>query len=93
MYAEFSPVGGFITLTWVQVRSPQNGRYNAGPIAIAILEEADAGVPVKELCRKHGMAAASVYARKKKYGGHGRTRAGQGRAHRHVREATRSRSR
>lgn len=36
---------------------------------IAVLKEADAGVPVKELCRKHGMASASFYAWKRKYGG------------------------
>lgn len=36
---------------------------------IAILKEAEAGVPVKDLCRKHGMANASFYAWRSKYGG------------------------
>jgi putative transposase len=36
---------------------------------IAILKEAEAGVPVKDLCRKHGMASASFYAWRSKYGG------------------------
>jgi putative transposase len=36
---------------------------------IAILKEAETGVPPKELCRKHGMAGASFYAWKRKYGG------------------------
>jgi len=36
---------------------------------IRILKEAEAGVPVKELCRKHGMANASFYAWRSKYGG------------------------
>ncbi len=36
---------------------------------ISILKEAEAGVPPKELCRKHGMAGATFYAWKRKYGG------------------------
>ena len=28
---------------------------------VAILKEADAGVPVKELCRQHGIASATFY--------------------------------
>ena len=36
---------------------------------IRILKEAEAGVPVKDLCRKHGMANASFYAWRSKYGG------------------------
>jgi putative transposase len=35
---------------------------------IAILKEADAGVSVQELCRKHGMAAGTFYNWKAKYG-------------------------
>lgn len=34
-----------------------------------LLREAEAGVPVKELCRKHGMANASFCAWRSKYGG------------------------
>ena len=36
---------------------------------VGFLREADAGVPVKELCRKHGMSSATFYAWKAKYGG------------------------
>ena len=36
---------------------------------IRILKEAEAGVSVKDLCRKHGMANASFYAWRSKYGG------------------------
>ncbi len=36
---------------------------------IAVLKEAESGVPIKELCRKHGMTSASFYAWKRKYGG------------------------
>jgi putative transposase len=36
---------------------------------IAILKEAEAGVPVKELCRKHGMSDASFYTWRSKFGG------------------------
>lgn len=36
---------------------------------IGILKEADAGVPIKELCRKHGISDATYYNWKSKYGG------------------------
>ena len=36
---------------------------------IAILKEQEAGVPVADLCRKHGVSNASVYKWKAKYGG------------------------
>jgi putative transposase len=36
---------------------------------IGFLKEADAGVPVKELCRKHGFSDASFYLWRSKYGG------------------------
>jgi putative transposase len=36
---------------------------------VAILQEADAGVPVKEICRKHGISDATYYNWKSKYGG------------------------
>ncbi len=35
---------------------------------IAILKEQEAGVPVSELCRKHGVNDASIYKWKAKYG-------------------------
>ncbi len=36
---------------------------------IGYLKEADRGVPVKELCRKHGFSDASFYLWRGKYGG------------------------
>ena len=36
---------------------------------VSILKEADAGVPVKELCRQHGIASSTFYKWKSKYGG------------------------
>jgi len=36
---------------------------------IAILNEADAGVLVKDICRKHGISDATYYNWKSKYGG------------------------
>ena len=36
---------------------------------IAILNEADAGLSVKEICRKHGFSDATFYHWKSKYGG------------------------
>ena len=36
---------------------------------VAILNEADAGVQVKEICRKHGISDATYYNWKSKYGG------------------------
>jgi len=36
---------------------------------VSILKEADAGIPVKEICRKHGISDATYYNWKSKYGG------------------------
>jgi len=36
---------------------------------IAILKEADSGMKVKEICRKHGISDATYYNWKSKYGG------------------------
>lgn len=43
-------------------------RYSEEQI-IGFLREADAGLPIKELCRKHGFSEASYYAWKAKFGG------------------------
>ena len=43
-------------------------RYSEEQI-IGFLKEADKGVPVKELCRKHGFSDASFYLWRGKYGG------------------------
>ena len=36
---------------------------------IGILKEHEAGVPIADLCRKHGVSNASLYKWKAKYGG------------------------
>ena len=36
---------------------------------IGFLHEADAGLPIKELCRKHGFSEASYYLWRSKFGG------------------------
>jgi putative transposase len=36
---------------------------------IGILKEHEAGIPVAELCRKHGVSDASIYKWKAKFGG------------------------
>lgn len=36
---------------------------------VGILKEADSGMPIKELCRKHGISDATYYKWKSKYGG------------------------
>ncbi len=43
-------------------------RYSEEQI-IGFLREADAGLPVKDLCRKHGFSEASYHAWKAKFGG------------------------
>ena len=46
----------------------KRSRYTEEQI-IGILKEQEAGVPVAELCRKHGMSDARFYNWKSKYGG------------------------
>jgi putative transposase len=36
---------------------------------VSILKEADAGLAVKEICRKHGISDATYYKWKSRYGG------------------------
>jgi len=43
-------------------------RYSE-PQILAILRQAEGGVPVPELCREHGMSSASFYKWRAKYGG------------------------
>ena len=48
---------------------PQWGRVSPDEQIIAILRQAEGGVPVAELCREHGMSNASFYKWRAKYGG------------------------
>jgi putative transposase len=36
---------------------------------VSVLKEAEAGMPIGDLCRKHGVSEASFYVWRKKYGG------------------------
>lgn len=46
----------------------KNGRFSDAQI-IAVLKQAEGGVPVSELCREHGMSRASFYKWRAKFGG------------------------
>lgn len=48
----------------------QKSRFTETQI-VAILHEADAGLPVTEVCRKYGISGNTFYRWKKKYGGMG----------------------
>jgi len=46
----------------------KQSRYTE-PQILAILRQAEGGVPVGQLCREHGMSSASFYKWRAKYGG------------------------
>jgi putative transposase len=46
----------------------KKSRYSDSQI-LAILKQAEAGTPVPELCREHGMSNATFYKWRAKYGG------------------------
>lgn len=46
----------------------KKSKYSDSQI-LSILKQAEAGTPVPELCREHGMSAASFYKWRSKYGG------------------------
>jgi len=46
----------------------KKSRYTDSQI-ISILKQAEAGTPVPELCREHGMSSASFYKWRTKFGG------------------------
>ncbi len=46
----------------------KKSRYSESQI-MNILKQAEAGIPVPELCREHGMSSASFYKWRSKYGG------------------------
>lgn len=46
----------------------KTGRYTETQI-LAILRQAEGGMPVAGLCRAHGMSNASLYKWRAKYGG------------------------
>jgi len=46
----------------------KKSRYSDSQI-LAILKQAEADVPIPELCREHGMSSATFYKWRSKYGG------------------------
>jgi len=46
----------------------RNSRYSDSQI-LSILKQAEAGTPVPELCREHGMSSALFYRWRAKFGG------------------------
>ena len=46
----------------------KNGRFSDAQI-MGILNQAEGGVPVSDLCREHGMSSASFYKWRAKFGG------------------------
>ena len=46
----------------------KKSRYSDSQI-ISILKQAEAGAPVPELCREHGMSSATFYKWRSKFGG------------------------
>jgi putative transposase len=48
--------------------SMKKSRFTDSQI-LAILKQAEGGVPVSELCREHGMSSATFYNWRAKYGG------------------------
>lgn len=53
---------------WIAEQVPQCGYCQSGQIM-----QAQAGMPIKELCRKGGFSDATFYKWRAKYGGNGRT--------------------
>ena len=48
----------------------RSSRFTESQI-VSILQETDAGMPVKEICRKHGISSPTFYKWKARYGGLG----------------------
>lgn len=46
----------------------KKSRYSDSQI-LAILKQAESGIPVPQLCREHGMSSATFYKWRSKYGG------------------------
>jgi putative transposase len=55
-------------LAQLEDQNMKRGRFSEEQI-IAILKEHEAGLPVADLCRKHGVSDASIYKWKARYGG------------------------
>jgi putative transposase len=52
----------------MEILQMKKSRYSESQI-FQVLKEAESGLPVAELCRKHGMSDATFYKWRAKYGG------------------------
>jgi putative transposase len=55
-------------LAQLEDQNMKRSRFSEEQI-VAILKEHEAGLPVADLCRKHGVSDASIYKWKARYGG------------------------
>jgi putative transposase len=55
-------------LAQLEDQSMKRSRFSEEQI-IGVLKEHEAGIPIAELCRKHGVSDASIYKWKAKFGG------------------------
>ena len=46
----------------------KKSRFSDGQI-VAVLKQAESGIPVPELCREHGLSSATFYKWRSKFGG------------------------
>ena len=59
----------FVAKIEIQNYYDEMENYSSEAQIIAILRQAEGGVPVAELCREHGISDASFYKWRAKYGG------------------------
>jgi len=64
----FRHIGAGRYLWWFSKLTTGRSRFSETQI-VGILKEADSGITVRELCRKHQISDAIYYKRKSKYGG------------------------
>jgi putative transposase len=56
-------------LSWAERRRPLTRKRHTEEQIIAVLKDAQAGVGVQDLCRKHGISDATFYKWRAKYAG------------------------
>ena len=61
--------GKLVRLVHSSIFSRVGASSKPGAVHIGFLREADAGLAIKELCRRHGFSEASYYLWRSKFGG------------------------